>query len=259
MYSAIIGCGPTGCFLLSLLRQSQARARLIAVADEEESLNMSGADQKILVKPGEKPAMAIGAFEAAFVVLDPSEGQVLQYAHAAASRISTEGGYVLGVAVNKPGSSLDVAEAARSFGGLAVIDAEWVMEKRGGAEKGGESEERALQIAFNFTAHTLTFLTGIIDSGDLKVSLLKDVTAGGICGFAASHVSEAEAIYAMTMSRIDRDRVKAGIVFLDAATEDVLARRIFLKIAAGLPRESNLSMLRVPGLTPFKVMAMLVH
>jgi threonine dehydrogenase-like Zn-dependent dehydrogenase len=254
LYSAIIGCGPSGCFLLSLLRQSHAKAKLIAVSSEEDSLNMSAADQKILVKPGEKPAIDIGAFELAFVILDPSEDLSLQYAQMVASRVSAEGGYVLGVAINKPGNSLNEAEISKPFGSLAIVDASWVLEKRGDSD-----DERALQIAFNFTAHTLTFLADAIDSGDLKISHLKEVTSGGVCGFAASHVSEAEAIYAMTMSHLKINRVKAGIVFVEADTDDVLARRIFLKIAATLPRESNLSMLRLPGLAPFKVMAMLVH
>ncbi|WP_048198748.1 hypothetical protein [Methanocella arvoryzae] len=254
LYSAIVGCGTTGCFLLSLLRQSQARAKLVAIDDNSGSLEMSAADQQVLARPGEKLKADIGSFEVVFVVFDPSEGDSLAYARDVASRASTEGAYVYGFAINKTGSSLAEADVAPGFGGMAIVDAAWVLEKRGDGD-----EERALHIAFNFAAHTLTFLTAAIDSGDLPVSPFREITSAGTAGFAATHLSEAESVYAMTMSKIDSPQVKSGFVFIDAATGDVLARRIFLRVAAGLPRESNLSMLRVGGLAPFKIMVMLVH
>ncbi|WP_424357272.1 hypothetical protein [Methanocella sp. MCL-LM] len=253
-YSAIIGCGPSGCFLLNLLRQSQARAKLIAIDDDSGSLELSAADQQVLVRPGEKLTADIGSFEAVFVVFDPSEGNALTYARDVTSRVSAEGAYVYAVAINTPGSSLAETDVASGFGGMAIVDAAWVLEKRGDSD-----QERALHIAFNFAAHMLTFLTGAIDSGDLSVSQFKEITSAGTAGFAATHVSEAESVYAMTMSKIDSPRVRSGFVFIDAGTGDVMARRIFLRVAAGMPRESNLTMLRVGGLAPFKIMAMLVH
>lgn len=252
--SAIVGCGPSGCFLLSLLRQSHAKAKLIAVDSDESSLQLAEADQSIKVSPGDKPAGIAGAFEIVFCVFDPSEGQALDYAKAISSSAAADGAYVYALALNKPGNSLSEAEVAREFGGTAVIDAAWVMEKRGDSD-----DERALQIAFNFAAHTLTFLAGAIDAGDLSIAQFKDTTAGGIAGFAASHLSEADAIYALTLSRIDKSRVKAGIVFLDSGTSDVLARRIFLGVLRGISREARMNMLRGGGLEPFKVLALLVH
>lgn len=254
LHSAIIGCGPSGCFLLNLLRQSQAKAKLIAVDNDQSSLEMATADQSIIVKPGEQPIFDIGSFEVAFVVFDPSEGLALKYAQAVASRVTAEGAYVFAVALNKPGYSFPETEVVRSFGGLAVVDAAWVLQKRGDSD-----DERALQIAFNFAAHMLTFFAGAIDSGELSIPLLKEITSSGVCGFAASHVSEAEALFAMTMSRIERPKVKAGFVFIDSATDDVLSRRIFLRTIAGFDREANIHMLRIGGMAPFKVVAMLVH
>lgn len=254
LYSAIIGCGPSGCFFLNLLRQSQAKAKLIAVDDAESSLGMAAADQAVLVKPGEQPILDMGHFEVAFVVFDPSEGMALQYAQGIASRFTAEGTYVFAVAINKPDSSPVEADIVRSFGGMAVIDAAWVLAKRGDGD-----DERALQIAFNFAAHMLTFFAGAIDSGELSIQLFKEITSGGVCSFAASHVSEAEALFAMTMSRIERPNVKAGFVFIDSATGDVLSRRIFLRTIAGFDREANIQMLRIGGMAPFKVVAMLVH
>ncbi len=53
-YSAIVGCGPSGCMVTSLLKQSSAKSRLIAVDESEESLNESGADVRIKVTAGRK-------------------------------------------------------------------------------------------------------------------------------------------------------------------------------------------------------------
>ena len=252
--SAIVGCGPSGCFLMNLLRQSQAKAKLIAIDEDQNSLDMSGADQKILVKLGEKSVSASGAFKIVFLVFDPSEGSALDYAKAVATLASAGGAYVYTIAINKPGSNLAQTELLQPFGGAAIIDAAWVMEKRG-----DNNEEHALQISFNFAAHTLTFLTKAIDSGELDIQAFKDVTSGGVCSFAASHISEAEAIYALTLSRIQKTSVKSGLIFIESGADDVLARRIFLGILRGLPKGARVDMVRASGLEPFKVLAMLVH
>ena len=252
--SAIVGCGPSGCFLLKLLRQSQTKAKLIAIDEDSGSLDMSDADLKILVKPGEKIVSDIGAVKIVFLVFDPAEGSAIDYAKAVSAQAEAGGAYVYALAVNKPGSNLTETELSRSFRGAAIIDAAWVMEKRG-----DNNEEHALQISFNFAAHTLAFLVKAIDSGELDISTFKDVTAGGVCSFAASHISESEAIYALTMSRIQKTSVKSGIIFLESGADDVLARRIFLGILRGLPKGARVNMVRASGLEPFKVLAMLVH
>ncbi|HMK46837.1 MAG TPA: hypothetical protein VK436_09440 [Methanocella sp.] len=251
--SAIIGCGPTGCFLLSLLRRTRAKALLIAVDEDDESLNMSGADRQIRVAPGKGCGDVIGAFEVAIVVFDPAEDMVLDHARDVSAKASAEGAYVYAFAINKPGGVVREADLRHPFSGAAIVDAGWVMEKQG--DKG---EEQALQIAFNFAVHILTFIVNALDSGDLNAPDFRDLT-GGIAGFAASHISDAEAAFSMTMSQVEKSAVKSGILFLDASTSDILARRIFLGIVRNLPREARMNMLRVRGLEPFKVLAMLVH
>ncbi len=253
--TAIVGCGPSGCFLLNLLRQSRTKAKLIAIGEDQGSLDMSGADQMIVAKPGENYGVGdIGAFEILFVVFDPAEDSALEYAKTISTLATAGGTYVYAIAVNKPGSVLAETDVSRHFGGAAIIDAAWVLEKRG-----DDNEEQALQISFNFTAHTLAFLVNAIDSGELGITAFQDATAGGICSFAASHISEGEAIYALTMSRIQKTSVKSGIIFLESGTDDVLTRRIFLGILRGLPKGASINMIRATGLEPFKILAMLVH
>ena len=252
--SAIVGCGPTGCFLLSLLRRSQAKALLIAVDDNEGSLNMAGADRQIHVTPGKEVTYAIGAFRVVLMVFDPAEGMALEYARTISAKASAEGAYVYALAVTKPGGTIIEADLQHQFAGAAIVDAGWVMEKRE-----DKDEERALHIAFNFAVHLLVFIVNALDSGDLDAPIFRDLTGGGVAGFAASHLSDAETVFGLTMSRIDKGAVKSGILFLDTATPDVLTRRIFLGVVKNLPREARMNMLRVHGLEPFKVMAMLVH
>jgi hypothetical protein len=60
------------------------------------------------------------------------------------------------------------------------------------------------------------------------------------------------------MSKINRGEIKSGIVFLDDAIEDIPARRIFLAIGRSLPN-AELSMIRIKGLEPFKILAMLAY
>lgn len=258
-YSAVAGCGPTGCMIASLLRQSAAKARLIAVDEADpgsgkESLDGSQADLKISVKPGGTVSADIGTFEIVFFVFDPTEPGALDWAGQIASRAAADGAYTLGIAIRPPGDGvIEGTVLRRSFGGAAVVDSHYIFEKRG-----SNDPAMALQIAFNFTAHAITFLTGIIDSGDLSVPQLKDATAGKVVAFAASHISDPVAIYSMAMSHIDRAAVRSGIVFLDESLEDIPARRLFLGVGRTLPN-AELTMIRAKGLEPFKILALLAH
>jgi len=238
----------------SLLKQSSAKTRLIAVDENGESLNESGADVGIKARPGEKVTGDIGAYEIVFIVFDPTEPGTTGWASEIASQAAADGAYTFGIIIRAPGqASPDLAVLRRPFGGAGVIDADYVLEKRG-----GKDPVMALQIAFNFSAHILTFLTGAIDAGDLSVTALKSATGGGITNFAASHVSDPIAIYSLTFTKLNRAAVKQGIVFLDDSIEDVPARRIFLGIGRTLPG-AELSMIRTKGLEPFKILAMLAQ
>ncbi len=253
-YSAIVGCGPGGCMITSLLKQSSAKSRLIAVDENEEALNESGADVRIKARPGEKVTGDIGTFEIVFIVFDPTEPGTIGWAGEIASRAAADGSYTFGLIIRPPGqASPDLATLRKPFGGIGIIDADYVLEKRG-----GKDPAMALQIAFNFTAHTLAFLATAIDAGDLSVTALKSATNGAVTNFAASHVSDPIAIYSLTFSRINRAAIKSGIVFLDDSIQDVPARRIFLGIGRTLPG-SELSMIRAKGLEPFKILAMLAQ
>jgi threonine dehydrogenase-like Zn-dependent dehydrogenase len=253
-YSAVVGCGPSGCLIINLLKQSSAKARLVAVDQDQEALDESGADQKIKAKQGEKVAEDIGTFEIVFIVLDPSEPGSTGWAGEIASRAAADGAYTFGLLIRPPGEAVQhFPELHRLFGGATVIDANWIFEKRG-----SKDPAMALQIALNFTAHALTFLAGAIDSGDLSVPALRKATEGRTTAFAASHISDPIAIYSLTMSKINRGEIKSGIVFLDDAIEDIPARRIFLAIGRSLPN-AELSMIRIKGLEPFKILAMLAY
>jgi hypothetical protein len=252
LYSAVVGCGPSGCLIVSLLKQSSAKARLIAVDQSKEALDESKADIMITAQPGEKVPGDIGTYEIVFIVLDPSEPGVTGWAGEIASRAAANGAYAFGLFIRSPGDAMQDFPVVRDlFGGAAIVDARYIFEKRG-----SKDPEMALQIGFNFTAHTLTFLTGAIDSGDLSVPALKSVTEGRTTAFAASHITDPIAIYSMTMSKINRAEVKSGIVFLDDTIEDVPARRIFYAIGKTLPI-AELSMIRTKGLEPFKILALL--
>jgi hypothetical protein len=252
LYSAVVGCGPSGCLIVSLLRQSSAKARLIAVDQSKEALDESKADIMITAQPGEKVPGEIGAYEVVFLVLDPADPGATAWAGEIASRASANGAYTFGIFIRSPAAETPaVPEARELFGGVAVVDARYIFEKRG-----GKDQAMALQIAFNFTAHTLTFLTGAIDAGDLSVPALKSATGGRTVVFAASHITDPIAIYSMTMSKINRAEIKSGIVFLDDAIEDIPARRIFYSLGKTLPN-AELSMIRAKGLEPFKILALL--
>jgi hypothetical protein len=252
LYSAVIGCGPGGCLIVSLLRQSAAKARLVAVEQSKEALDESKADIMITAQPGEKVPGEIGTYELVLVVLDPSDAGATGWAGEIASRASANGAYTMGVFIRPPEpATQEIPEISELFGSVAIIDARYIYEKRG-----SKDPAMALQIAFNFTAHALTFLTGAIDSGDLSVPALKSATEGRTVAFAASHVSDPIAIYSMTMSKLNRAEIKSGIVFLDDAIEDVPARRIFYAIGKTLPN-AELSMIRTKGLEPFKILALL--
>jgi hypothetical protein len=252
LYSAVVGCGPSGCLIVSLLRQSSAKARLIAADQSKEALDESKADIMITAQPGEKVPGEIGTFEILFIVLDPSEPGSTGWAGEIASRAAANGAYTVGIFIRPPDAATqDLPEVRELFGGAAVVDARYIFEKRG-----SKDPAMALQIAFNFTAHALTFLTAAIDSGDLSVPALKSATEGRTVAFAASHITDPIAIYSMTMSKINRAAVKSGFVFLDDTIEDIPARRIFYAIGKTLPN-AELSMIRTKGLEPFKIMTML--
>lgn len=253
-YSAIVGCGPSGCMVTSLLKQSSAKTRLIAVDESVESLDASGADVRVKAAPGEKVAADIGTFETVFVVFDPSEPGSSGWAREVASCAAADGAFIFGLLLRSPGQdSPDVAGLRKGFGSLGVIDADYVQEKRG-----GKDPAMALQIAFNFAAHTLTFLAGAIDTGDLSPAALKAATNGRTVNFAASHVSDPIAIYSLTFTKLNRAIIKSGLVFLDDAIEDIPARRIFLGIGRTLPG-AELNMIRAKGLEPFKILALLAQ
>jgi hypothetical protein len=240
--------------ITSLLKQSHAKSRLVAVDESGEALGESGAEIMIKARPGEKVMGDIGAYEVVFFVIDPSEPGVAGWDGDLATRASSDGAYTFCMVIRSPGQAPpDLAELKQAFGGIAIVDADYVMEKRG-----GNDPAMALQIAFNFTAHTLAFLANAIDAGDLSVPVLKNETGGRVTNFAASHMSDAIAIYSLTMSKINRAAVKSGIVFLDDAIEDVPARRIFLTIGRSLPN-AELDMIRTKGLEPFKILAMLAQ
>jgi hypothetical protein len=254
LYSAVVGCGPSGCLIVSLLRQSSAKARLIAVEQSKEALDESKADIMITAQPGEKVPGEIGTYEIVYVVLDPSEPGATGWAGEIASKAAANGAYTFGIFIRSPGEAMQEAPEVRElFGGTATVDARYIFEKRGSKDLA-----MALQIAFNFTAHALTFLTGAIDSGDLSVPALKSATEGRTVAFAASHMTDPIAIYSMTMSKIDRAAVKSGIVFLDDTIEDIPARRIFYAIGKTLPN-AELSMIRTKGLEPFKILALMAY
>lgn len=254
-YSAIVGCGPTGCIIANLIKQSSARAKLIAIADSQESLGLCEVDQKIIVKAGEKATASIGTFEIVFFVVDPTESESLTFARDIASRASADGAYTYGFILLPPGGgTMEALELRRSFDGMALIDSGWIMEKRG-----DNDPEHAIQIAFNFCAHALTFIAGAIDAGELSVSAFKSATSGKVAGFAASHLSVAGGLFSMTMGRINKDNITSGLIFVDDGLSDINARRIFVGIARGLPEDARLSMIRGKGLEPFKILAMLAH
>jgi hypothetical protein len=254
LYSAVVGCGPSGCLVVSLLKQSSAKARLIAVDQSKEALDESKADIMITARPGEKVPGEIGTYELLFVVLDPSEPGVTGWAGEIASRAAANGAYTFGIFIRPPGAAPQVIpEVCGLFGGVAVVDAGFIFEKRG-----SKDPDMALHIVYNFTALMLTFLAGAIDSGDLSVPALKSATEGRTTIFAASHVSDPIEIYSMTMSKIDRAAINSGIVFLDDSIEDIPARRIFYAIGKTLPN-AELSMIRTKGLEPFKILAMLAY
>jgi hypothetical protein len=251
LYSAVVGCGPGGCLITSLLRQSSAKARLITVDENKEALDESKADIMITARPGQKVSGDIGTYELVFIVFDPYEPGTSGWAEEIAGKASDAGAYVCGIVIRPTGLAMpDLRDIRSMLGSAALIDADYIFEKR------GKEPEMALQIAFNFTAHTLAFLVGAVDAGDLSVSDLKKATNGRTVAFAASHLSDPISIYSLAMSKINRAEVLSGIVFEDDSIEDVPARRIFYAIGKTLPK-AELSMIRTKGLEPFKILAML--
>ena len=251
LYTAVVGCGPSGCLITSLLRQSSAKARLIAVDQSKEALDESKADIMMTAQPGGKVPGSIGTYELVFIVLDPSEPGSPGWAEEIAGKASDAGAYVFGIVIRPPGQAMpDLPDIRSMLGSTALIDADYIFQKR------GKEPEMALQIAFNFTAHTLAFLAAAVDAGNPGVAELRKATEKKTIAFAASHMSEPLSIYSLTMSKINRAEVRSGIIFEDDAIEDVPARRIFYAIGRSLPK-AELSMIRTKGLEPFKLLAIL--
>lgn len=252
---AIIGCGPSGSFIVNLLKQSGAHARLIAVDDSDDVLNSIEADRKVLVRAGEKfdSEIDFGKYKIALFINDPSEGSSLTYAQALSVSASINNTYTYGFMIRPiEGWNEDASEIFRSFDAAAIIDAGWIYEKR---EK--KDREQAIRISFNFLAHTLTFITGAIASGKLDIETFKGISSGKVTAFAASSISQGAAVYGMTMSNIERDRVKAAMVFVAEDIGDVDTRRIILDIARSLPGNTEIQAIRTGGLEPFRIVALL--
>jgi hypothetical protein len=187
-------------------------------------------------------------------VLDPSESGSAGWAEEIAAKASANGAYIVGVIIRPPGQAMpDLPDIRSLLGSVALIDANYIFEKRG-----GNDPAMAMQIAFNFTAHTLAFLASALNTGELSAPELRKATDGRIVAFAASHLSDPISIYSLTMSKINRGEAKSGIVFLDDGIEDVPARRIFYAIGKTLPN-AEMSMIRTKGLEPFKILALVAY
>ncbi len=255
---AIVGLGLAGCGVVTLLKDSfssmlSAPASLTVIGDSEEALSAAAADKKVLVRPGEKLEAGIGFGQVTFFVLEPSEAPALTWAQALASVASEKNAYTFGflikTAAGWPG---DERMIYGSFDGCAVADEGWVLELRK-----GKDPEYALRIVFNFVAHALTFMSEAIRDGKLGLEALRKATYGKVAAFAATSTSQPETLYHMTMSRIDRGKVKSAILFMAEDIDNIAARRIFLNVSAGLPRTVEMIALRVKYIEPFRIVALL--
>jgi hypothetical protein len=258
---AIAGLGLAGCGVVTILKGSfssmpSAPAFLIAVGDDEEALSVAMADKKIMARPGERLEIDVDLdrFAVAFFVLEPSDGQALTWAQALASEASGTNAYTFGLLIKPSGGwPEDEKTIYGSFDGCAVVDEGWVLELRK-----GKDPEYAMRIVFNFVAHALTFMADAIKDGKLGMEALRKATYGKVGAFAATSTSQADTLYHMTMSRIDRPGVSSAILFMPEDTDNVTARRIFLGVAAGLPRSIEMIALRVKYVEPFRIVALLM-
>jgi hypothetical protein len=255
---AIIGCGLAGCGIVTILKDSfanmpSAPAFLVAVDDSDEALGQTMADRKVLLASGGKPDLDLGGYSVAFFVLDPSEAGSLTMAQVLASGASGKKAYTFGFLIKPAGGwQEDDRTVYGSFDASALIDEGRVLEIRN-----GKDPEYAMRIVLNFIAHVLTFMSEAIRDGKLSTDALYRATYGKVSGFAATSVSQPESLYNMTMSKIDRDMVKSAILFMTEDTDNMLARRIFLSVASGLPRSMEMIALRVKYVEPFRIVALL--
>ncbi len=251
----IIGCGPAGCAVVTILKEAAAPAYLVAVDDNEEMLGKAEADQKILVKPGEKLESGIdfNKYTAVFFALEPSEGSSLTYAQALSSAIPVHNLYTMGFVIKPSGGWKEEEQTIYgSFEGAALIDEGWVLQVRK-----GNDPEYAMRISLNFTAHMLRVLAESFNEGKLNALALRSATAGRVSSFAATPTSQPETLYGMTMSMIDKRKVKSMLFFIPEDTEKVQARRIFLMLACGIPPTAEIQAIHTKGVEPFRILAML--
>jgi hypothetical protein len=256
---AIVGLGLAGCGVVTILKGSfsdmpEAPAYLLAVDDSEEALNAAMADKKVMARPGEKLEAEIdfGRYAVVFFVLDPSDGPSLTWAQILSSVVAEKKAYALGLLIKPPGGwPEDEKTIYGSFDGCAVVDEGWVLELR------KKDPEYAIRIVFNFVAHALTFMSEAIKEGKLSMGALQKATYGKVAEFAATSTSQADTLYHMTMSKIDRSGVRSAILFMPEDTDNITARRIFLNVAAGLPRSMEMIALRVKYVEPFRIVALL--
>ncbi len=255
---AIIGCGLAGCGVVTILKESfsgkpSAPAFLIAVDDSEEALNAAEADKKILVKAGEKLEYDLSGYSVVYFVLEPSETSSLTFAQALSSTATAAGAYTLGFLIKPSGGwPEDEKTIYGSFDGSTVVDEGWVLEARK-----GKDPEYAMRIVFNFIAHTLTFMSEAVNESKLSKEALRNATCGKVAGFAATSVSAPESLYNMTMSKIDQAHVRSVILFMPDDTDNITARRFFLYVSNGLPKNIEMIALRVKYVEPFRIVALL--
>jgi hypothetical protein len=256
---AIVGLGLAGCGVVTILKGSfsgmpAAPAYLIAVDDKADALNAAMADTKVMARPGEKLGAEIdfGRYAVVFFVLDPSDGPSLTWAQILSSVVAEKKAYTLGLLIKPPGGwAEDEKTIYGSFDGCAVVDEGWVLELR------KKDPEYVIRIVFNFVAHALTFMSEAIKEGKLSVEAFRKATYGKVAAFVATSTSEPETLYHMTMSKIDRSGVRSAILFMPEDTDNMVARRIFLNVAAGLPRSIEMIALRVRYVEPFRIVALL--
>lgn len=257
---AIIGCGLAGCGVVTILKESfssmsSAPAFLVVVDDNEEVLNAALADKKILARAGEKlePGIDFSQYGVVFFVLDPSGASSLTLAQALSSRAAEKKAYTFGFLIKPPGGwPEDESSVYNSFDGSALIDEVWVLEA-----KKSKDPEYVMRIVFNFIAHTLTFMSAAVKEGKLSKDALSKATYGKVAAFAATSISQPDTLYHMTMSKIDRSRVKSVILFMPEDTDNIMARRTFLYVATGLPRTIEMIALRAKYVEPFRIVALL--
>ena len=257
---AIIGCGLAGCGVVTILKESfsslpEAPAFLVAVDDNEEALGQSAADKKVLVKAGEKPDAGIdfGEYEATFFVLEPSERSALTWAQLMSAAATEKKVYTMGFLIKPSGGWPEAdKDIFSSFDGSAVADEGWVLQARQ-----GKDPEFAMRIVFNFVAHTLTFMAEAIREGKLSKDALYKSTYGKVAGFAATPTSEPDVLFNMTMSKIEKEHVRSVILFMPEDTDNIAARRTFLRVAEALPRSMEMIALRIKYVEPFRIVALL--